>query len=333
MKEWETALKEKDCQKLLELFDEYFETIEEEKLEEELERVGKVAVECENFDLLHEIAHLYDHLGEPEKGIELYKTVAEKRKERDLDEYAEALYYLADAYDHFGMPKEALKVYEELLKIEEKLNNKREVALTLANMAIIKDELGQTDEAIKLMEKAKDIFQEVSDERNYLISLIDLAHFNYRLGKYGEAKELIKEVLRNPVDREIEVNSRIVESEIYSGEGKYKEAALSLRDALQRAEDDEELFGLVFDTIIDFIEGLLNEGKYNQVIEVSKVFSELFEDDTRYFFEAIGKIAEWKSGKEDAKIEVDELYKKIENEDLRAILDEWRKPKLTLSLI
>ncbi|WP_048146457.1 tetratricopeptide repeat protein [Pyrococcus abyssi] len=332
MEEWELALKNKDCEKLLEIFDEYFEQIEEDKIEEELKRVGEVAIECENFDLLHEVAHLYEHLGKTQEGIELYKRIVEKRKNKDPEDYAEALYYLADAYEHFGMPEEALKVYNELLELERKLNNEKEIALTLANIAIVKDELGETEEAIKLMEEARGLFEKLNDERNFLISLIDLAHFNYELGKYDVALELIREVLGNPIDKEIEVNARLVESEVYSGQGKYKDAALSLRNALQRAEDDEELFGLAFDSIIEFLEDLFNEGKYSELSEIPKLFAELFEDDTRHFFEAIAKLAEWRLGNENARKDFEELYNKIENEELRQIIDEWKRPKLSLSL-
>ncbi|AFK21692.1 lipopolysaccharide assembly protein LapB [Pyrococcus sp. ST04] len=329
---WEEAISEKNCEKLLDIFDDYLDTIEDEdKLREELKRAGEVAVECENFDLLHEIAHTYEHLGEVEKGIELYKKVLEKRK-NDKEKYAEALYYLADAYEHFGMPEEALKTYEELLRVEEELGNEKEKALTLANIAIVKDELENVEEAIRLMEKARDIFAKLKDEKNYLISLIDLAHFNYELGKYDEAMELIQEVLRNPIDKEVEVHSRLVESEIYAGKGENKKAAISLRKALQRAEDDEELFGIAFESVLDFIEGLFNEGNYNALKEVSPIFAELFEDDTREFFKAIEKLAEWRLGDENAKVEFEELYKRIENEDLKAMLDEWKRPKLSLGL-
>ncbi|RLF90269.1 tetratricopeptide repeat protein [Thermococci archaeon] len=332
-REWENAIKEKNCEKLLEIIEDYLDMIEEEEqLKKELERAGQVAIECENFDLIHEIAHTYEHLGETEKGIELYKKVVEKRKGKDREEYAEALYYLADAYEHFGMPEEALKAYEELLKVEEELGNEKEKALTLANIAIVKDELEETEEAIRIMEKARNIFAKLNDEKNYLISLIDLAHFHYELGEYEKAMKLIQEVLRNPIDEEIEVHSRLVESEIYAGRGENKKAALSLRKALQRAESDEDLYGIAFESVLEFIEGLFNESNYQALKDVAPVFAELFEDDTRQFFQAIEKLAEWRLGNEEAKKEFEELYGKIENEDLKAMLDEWKRPKLSLGL-
>ncbi|MFA4641236.1 tetratricopeptide repeat protein [Pyrococcus kukulkanii] len=332
-REWENAIKEKNCEKLLEIIEDYLDTIEdEEQLKRELERAGQVAIDCENFELIHEIAHTYEHLGETEKGIELYKSVIEKRRDRDKEKYAEALYYLADAYEHFGMPEEALKTYEKLLRVEEELGNEKEKALTLANIAIVKDELEETEEAIRIMEKARDIFAKLNDEKNYLISLIDLAHFHYELGNYEKAMELIQTVLRNPIDEEIEVHSRLVESEIYAGRGENKKAALSLRKALQRAESDEDLYGIAFESVLEFIEGLFNESNYQALKDVAPVFAELFEDDTRQFFQAIEKLAEWRLGNEEAKKEFEELYGKIENEDLKAMLDEWKRPKLSLGL-
>ena len=95
---------------------------------------------------------------------------------------------------------------------------------------------------------------------------------------------------------------------------------------------NDDIFELVFDTLVDFIEGLFNEGSYDVVTKDMETFAELFEDDTAYFFRAIGELARWKGGDEEAKKRFDELYSKVENEDLRTILDEWKRPKLSLSL-
>lgn len=333
--EWEKALAEKDCEKLLELFDDYIDTIEdEETLRQELKRVGEVAVECEDpYDLLHEIGHVYAHLDDAEAGIELYKKVAERKKD-DPEEYATALYYLADAYEHFGMPDKAIETYERLLKLEEEvLKNEREIALTLANLAVNYDELGETEKAIELMERAREIFEKLNDEKNHMISLIDLAHFHYELGNYDTAEALIREVLRNPRDDEIEINAKLVEAEIHAGRGDYDKAFKALREALLKAINvNDDVFGLVFDTLIDFIEGLFNEEEYEVIARNMEGFAELFEDDTAYFFRAIAELARWRAGEEGAKERFDELYAKVENEELRSILDEWKRPKLSLSL-
>lgn len=189
--EWKKALEEKDCEKLLELFDDYIDSIEdEETLRKELERLKEVALQCEDppYDLAHEIAHVYSHLGDVEAGIELYKKLVEMKKD-DPEEYATALYYLADAYEHFGMPEKAIETYQKLLEHEEKvLKNEKEIALTLANLAVNYDEIGETEKAIELMEKAREIFERLNEEKNYLISLLDLAHFKYELGEYDEAE-------------------------------------------------------------------------------------------------------------------------------------------------
>ncbi|ASJ11598.1 tetratricopeptide repeat protein [Thermococcus thioreducens] len=333
--QWEKALSEKNCEKLLELFDDYIEGIEdEEKLREELKKLEEVVIECENpYDLAHEIAHVYAHLDDAESGIELYKRIAEKKKE-DPEEYATALYYLADAYEHFGMPEKAIETYEELLKLEEDvLKNEREIALTLANIAVNYDEIGETEKAIELMERARDIFERLGDEKNHMISLLDLAHFRYELGDYDAAEALIKEVLGNPREDEIEINARLVEAEIFAGREEYGKAFRAIRDALLKAVNaSDEIFGLVFDTLVDFIEGLFNESAYETIANNMESFAELFEDDTAYFFRAIAELARWKAGEDGAKERFDELYSRVENEDLRSILDEWKRPKPSLSL-
>ncbi|QDA32237.1 tetratricopeptide repeat protein [Thermococcus indicus] len=333
--EWENALTAKDCERLLELFDDYIEAIEDEEvLRRELGRLEGVVVDCDDpYELVHEIAHVYAHLDDTDAGIWLYRRIAERRKD-DPEEYATALYYLADAYEHFGMPEKAIETYEELLKLEEEvLKNEREIALTLANIAVNYDEIGETEKAIKLMERAREIFERLNDEKNHMISLLDLAHFRYELGDYDAAEALIGEVLRKPREDEIEVNARLVEAEIFAGREEYGKTFRAIRDALLKAVDtSDEIFGLVFDTLVDFIEGLFNEGSYGVVAENMEAFAELFEDDTVYFFRAIGELARWKAGEEGAKERFDELYSRVENEELKAILDEWKRPKLSLSL-
>jgi len=333
--EWEKALAEKDCEKLLELFDDYVDSIEdEEELREELERLKGVTLECEDpYDLAHEIGHVYAHLDDVEGGIDLYNRLVEKSRD-DSEEYATALYYLADAYEHFGKPDKAIEVYEKLLKHEEEvLKNEREIALTLANLAVNYDDVEETEKAIELMERAREIFEKLKDEKNHMISLLDLAHFKYELGDYDTAEALIKEVLRNPRDDEVEINAKLIEAEIWAGRENYDRAFKAMREALLKAINvSDEMFGLVFDTLVDFIEGLFNEGAYEVIAKNMEAFAELFEDDTSYFFRAIAELARWKAGEEGAKARFDELYARVENEELKAILDEWKRPKLSLSL-
>ncbi|WP_461866567.1 tetratricopeptide repeat protein [Thermococcus sp.] len=334
MNENELFQSEKDCERVLELLDDYLDSIEgEEELREALRKLEDLVFECDDpYELAHEIAHIYAHLDETDRGIELYRRLAESRKD-DPEEYAVGLYYLADAYEHFGMPEKAIETYSKLLELEEELGNEREVALTLANMAMNYDEMGEVEKAVELMERAREIFERINDEKSHMISLLDLAHFRYELGENDKAEGLIRIVLKNPRDNEIEINAKLVEAEIYAGREEYRRAFVAIRDALLKAVDaGDELFGLVFDTLVDFIEGLFNEKAYRDIYENIEIFAEAFEDDTAEFFRAIGELARWKEGDEEAKKRFDELYAKVQNEDLKAILDEWKKPKLSLSL-
>ncbi len=332
--EWEKALAEKNCEKLLELFDDYLESLDDEMLENELDRIAAVAISCDDpYSLLHEVAHVYSHLGAEEKAVEPYIRLVEMKR-NDPEEYATALYYLADAYENLGMTEKAVETYEKLLKHEEEvLGNKREIALTLANLSVNYDDLGETEKAIELMERARKIFEEIGDDDNRLVSLVDLAHFRYELGEYEEAEKLIETVLRSPRNDEIEINAKLVEAEIHAGRNNHDAAFRALRDALVKSIDvSDDIFGLVFDTLTDFIEGLFNEGSYEVISRDMESFAELFEDDTAHFFRAIGELARWKAGDEEAKKRFDELYSKVENGELRAILDEWKRPRLSLSL-
>ncbi|MDN5320553.1 MAG: hypothetical protein PWP49_973 [Thermococcaceae archaeon] len=326
--EWEKALEEKDCEKLLELFDDYIDSIEdEETLRKELERLKEVALQCEDpYDLAHEVAHVYSHLGDVEAGIELYKKLVEMKKD-DPEEYATALYYLADAYEHFGMPDKAIETYEKLLELERELGNKKEEALTLAHIAINYDELEEIEKAIELMEKASVMFKELGDERNYLISLLDLAHFYYELGDYEKSEELLSEILKAPRDTEIEVNARIIEAEIKAAQEDFKGAFQSLKQALLKAleVDDEELFSIVFEAVYNFIMELFEEKMYKEVYENIGSLADAFEDineEYEKFFTAVKELAKLKDGLDN---EYDRVYGTISVDEFKELLDELKK--------
>jgi tetratricopeptide (TPR) repeat protein len=333
MREFIEALKKKDCEKVLELLDSYLEEIEsEEELKEVLKKLEELAVDCESYDLAHEIAHIYVHLEEEEKGLKIYERIVEKAKD-DEAKYTGALYYLADAYDHFGFPDKAIGVYKKLLEIERQRRDKKEEALTLAHMAIIYEELGDVEKAIELMEKAKGLFYEMEDNRNYLTSLVDLAHFYYEEGDVKKAKELIDEVLKSPRESEIEINARLVSAEIDANEENYRKAFKEINLAMLKGlEINEELFLFAFETLLDFLKEMFSEKLFKEIHKNVDIFVNSFEDlnkEYALFFKAIGELARFKEGEEKAKTKFEELYNSIENEELREVLDEFKKTGAT----
>jgi len=326
MKEFWDAIEKKDCEKVLELLDDYLEQVEDE---EELMRAAKtlegLAIECRSYDLAHEIAHLYAHMGE-EDIFRPYRGILEKSK-GDIEAYAEALYHLAEAYEHFGFPEEAVRSYEELLKMEE---DELERALTLAHMALAYEEMNELEKAIDFMEKAKGAFEKLKDETNYLVSLVDLAHFYYGAGMDEKAEEYIKEVLKSPRGTEIDVNALLVESEIYAGRGEYKRAFGNISKAMLQAleAEDENLFLFAFDTLLNFLDEMFAEKEFRGIYENVGILVEAFEDlnkDYGNFFKALGELARFKEGQEDAKGRFEEVYSSIEDEELREILDEFKE--------
>ena len=327
MEEFLKALEKKDCEKILELLDDYLDSVgSEEELRELLKKLEEAAVDCESYDLAHEIAHIYAHLDDEEGLFRVYEVLLEKAKEKDS--YALALYHLAEAYEHFGFPEEALKAYEELLEIERKEGNESEEALTLAHIALVYEELGEMEKAVEFMEKARDRFQKLGDELNYLISLVDLAHFHHEAGEDEKAEELIKEVLKKPRSDEIEVNALLVKSEIEAERENYREAFKDISKAMPKAlETDENLFLFAFETLQNFLETLFNEKLFEEVYENVDVLVNAFDDvnkDYANFFNALGELAKLKEGQEEAKARFEGLYTSIENEELKAILDELK---------
>ncbi|AIF68549.1 hypothetical protein PAP_00515 [Palaeococcus pacificus DY20341] len=329
MEEFSKALEVKDCEKILELLDDYLHTVErEDQIIELLEKLEDAAVECESYDLAHEIAHIYAHLNKEEKIIEPYKRILEKVKENE-EKYIQALYHLADAYEHFGFLEEAINAYEELLNLERKRGDETEEALTLAHLALAHEELEDLEKAIEFMEQAREKFQKLNDELNYLISLVDLAHFYYEAGKDEKAEELIREVLKKPRSDEIEVNALLVKSEIEAERENYREAFKDISKAMLKAlETDENLFLFAFETLQNFLEALFNEKLFEEVYENVDVLVNAFDDvnkDYANFFNALGELAKLKEGQEKAKARFEELYTSIENEELREILNDFKE--------
>lgn len=330
MEEFEKALESRNCQKILEILDDYLEKIEnEDELRAFLEKVETLILKCEGpeaYELAHEIAHIYAHLGELDKGMEIYKKLAEKYK-KEREKYLDALYHLADAYEHFGIPEKAIKAYEELLKLEQEVGNKREEALTLAHIAINYAELGELDKAITTMKKASEMFNKLGDEKNYLISLLDLAHFYYETEDYEKSEELIARILKSPRDAEIEVNTKIVEAEIRATQDDFKRAFSALRTALIKALEvnNEELFTIGLEAVYEFITGLFEEKMYREVYENIYDLAEAFEEVNKEyvkFFTAIGELAKLKEGSDN---NYNSIYESIEVNELKELLDELKK--------
>lgn len=332
MEEFEKAMVGKDCERVLELFDDYLEGVEdEEKLRETLKELEKLAVDCWSYDLAHEVAHVYAHLDEEERLFNAYRGIVERA--RGSDRYAEALYYLADAYEHFGFYEDALKTFEELYELEKASGERKEEALTLARMALIHEELDDLEEAIRKMESASALFRELGDDLNHMITLVDLAHFHHEAGDDGRALALLEEVLRNPRDTEVEVNALLIRGEVKLEKGQYREAFKDISMAMAKAlETSEELFLFVFDALMQYIGTLIADREYAPVYENMNLFVEAFEEYEEYasFFGAIAELARFKEGDEEAKARFGELYSRIGDEDLRAILDELRSVGTTV---
>lgn len=326
MEELERAIAEKDCEKVLELFDDYIEGVEDEgELKATLKKLEELAADCWSYDLAHEVAHVYAHLGEEERLFNAYRNITERA--RGSDRYAEALYYLADAYEHFGFYEEALKTFEELYKIEKSAGERKEEALTLARMALVHEELDDLEEAIKKMEAASALFKELGDDLNFTITLVDLAHFYHSSGDDERAMRLIEEVLRNPRDTEVEVNALLIRADVKLENGQYREGFKDIAVAMVKAfETDEELFIFVLDTMKHHVETLITEKNYAPVYENMDLFVEAFDEHEDYarFFRAIAELARLKEGDEAAKGRFDELYAGVEDNDLRALLDELK---------
>lgn len=213
------------------------------------------------------------------------------------------------------------------------MKNEKEIVLIFVNFVVNYDEIGEIEKVIEFMEKVREIFERLNEEKNYFISFFDLVYFKYELGEYDEVEVLIKEVFRNFRDDEIEINVKFIEVEIWVGRGDYDKVFKVLCEVFVKVIDvSDDIFGIVFDILIDFISGFFEEGFYEVVVKNMEVFVEFFEDDIVYFFRVIGEFVRWKVGDDEVKKCFDEFYEKVENEELKEIFDEWKKFKLVFGL-
>ncbi|MFN6486238.1 MULTISPECIES: tetratricopeptide repeat protein [unclassified Nostoc] len=131
---------------------------------------GHLGIYIISFRLLYYLAKAQEHIGEVEEALYNYQEALKFCSDEYETEKAAILHDLGDLYVKQGNYQQALNICQQVIKIDEKDNNKLGKAKSIGLMANIKRELGEPEEALKLYVKSLELAQKTGD-KNFLYAL------------------------------------------------------------------------------------------------------------------------------------------------------------------
>jgi len=131
---------------------------------------GHLGIHIISFRLLYYLAKAQEHIGEVEEALYNYQEALKFCSDEYETEKASILHDLGDLYVKQGNYQQALKICQQVIKIDEKDNNKLGKAKSLSQIADIKRELGEPEEALKLYMEVLELTQETGD-KNFLYTV------------------------------------------------------------------------------------------------------------------------------------------------------------------
>lgn len=136
-----------------------------------------------SFRLLYYLAKAQEHIGQVEEALYNYQEALKFCSDKYATEKAAILHDLGDLYVKQGNYQEAVKICQQVIKIDEKDNNKLGKAKSLSQIADIKRELGEPEEALKLYMEVLKLTQKTGD-KNFLYTVQNnIATLQVDLGK------------------------------------------------------------------------------------------------------------------------------------------------------
>ncbi|MEH2400015.1 tetratricopeptide repeat protein [Nostoc sp.] len=131
---------------------------------------GHLGIHIISFRLLYYLAKAQEHIGEVEEALYNYQESLKFCSDEYETEKAAILHDLGDLYVKQGNYQQALKICQQVIKIDEKDNNKLGKAKSLSQIADIKRELGEPEEALRLYMEVLELTQETGD-KNFLYTV------------------------------------------------------------------------------------------------------------------------------------------------------------------
>ena len=208
--------------------------------------------------------------GNPQGSIEpLNRGVAGSIQLENEERKATVLNAIGIAYKRLNKPYDALRNYQESLEIKRRLGQeKREIAVTLAEMAQIQNVLGNSSVAEKSYHESLQLRREIGDKKGIGVTLMNLGDFYESRGQYDQALKLTKESLQI----QHEIGERPYEAAclnnigwIYLNKGDYDDAltyferALQLREKLKVPHD-------IANTLYNLADTSFRVGRYDQAL-------------------------------------------------------------------
>lgn len=152
--------------------------------------------EADVANLAHNVAFIYQLLGELEKARRLYNESLEIEKRRgNQSGVAITLHQLGWLAQDQGEYDEARRLYDESLDIHKRLGDPSGVAVTLHNTAAIAQDQGNIDEARRLYDESLNIHKRLGDQSGIADTLHQLAMLAQDQGNIDEARRLYDESL------------------------------------------------------------------------------------------------------------------------------------------
>lgn len=196
----------------------------------------------------------------------------------NADAKARILDAIGVAYKQLNKPEEALRYYQESLAIQQRLGQKRGIAVTLGEIARVQAGLGKPAEAHRGYQEALQLQREIGDKKGLGVTLINLGEFYKAREQYDEALKVYKESLQIQRDVGNENNQSICLNNIgnvYLAKGQFSDALTYYERALE-LRNKAKIPSQIGETLHNLAEASLKLGEYEQSLDYHLRALELF---------------------------------------------------------
>ena len=152
-------------------------------------------------------------------------------------------------YRQLNKPDDALRYFQEALKIRQRLDDKRGIAVTLNVIAQIEDQSGKSDAALAAYRQSLKIRREIGDKPGLGDTLLALGGFYQDRGRYDEALAMFKEALQVQRDLGSTSNQSLCLNNIgltYLSKGDYENALTYFQQSLDLGQKSQNQNDMAF---------------------------------------------------------------------------------------
>jgi tetratricopeptide (TPR) repeat protein len=207
--------------------------------------------------------------GDPQGSLELLnQAVSLATQLNNDDQRGTSLHLLGVAYRMLDKSDEALRNFQEALAIREKTGDKRGIAYSVNEAAVVEESLGKSASALTHYQQALALRREIGDKRGLVDTLLDLGGFYDTRGDHEQGLKMYKEALQNARDVGNEGLQAICLNNIgsaYFSKGEYEDARTYFEQAVQLREKSNVPQDIV-EGVHNLAETSARAGDYNQSV-------------------------------------------------------------------